>query len=82
MIRIVSNKLNEIREACEEMHLESLYLFGSGARESDYQEQSDLDFIYSFLTDEKGHLLPPYYDYFDFLFLLENITGRKVDLVA
>lgn len=82
MVSIVSDKLNEIKQTCEEMHVRSLYLFGSGARKNDFNNQSDLDFLYSFLTDEKGCLLPPRYDYFDFLAKLESITGNKVDLVA
>ena len=27
-------------------------------------------------------MLPPFYDYFDLLWKLEAITGRKIDLVA
>ncbi len=82
MITIVTDQLNEIRKACQEMHIQSLYLFGSGARAINFAEKSDLDFLYSFQTDDDGHLLPPYYDYFDFLFKLETITGKKIDLVA
>ena len=82
MIEIISNKLTEIKTACEEMHVQSLYLFGSGARAKDFNKQSDLDFLFSFQSDTNGNLLPPYYDYFDFLFKLEKITGKKIDLVA
>ncbi len=82
MINILSNQLTEIHKACEEMNVKSLYLFGSGARGEDYNKQSDLDFLFSFQVDVNGNLLPPYFDYFDFLFRLEKITGRKVDLVA
>ena len=64
------------------MHIASLYLFGSGARTNDFNKDSDLDFLYSSLTDEKGCLLPPHYDYFDLLWRLEKITGKKVDLIA
>ena len=82
MVKIVSEKINEIRQTCEEMHVESLYLFGSAARRNDFKESSDLDFLYSFQTDNDGCLLPPHFDYFDLLFRLENITGKKIDLVA
>ena len=64
------------------MHIKSLYLFGSGARKKDYNIKSDLDFLFSFLSDDSGNLLPPFYDYFDLMFKLEEITGKKVDLVA
>ncbi len=82
MTTVVKDKLPEIVKVCEEMHVKSLYLFGSGARESDYYATSDLDFTYSFQSDSSGHLLPPYYDYFDLMFKLEEITGKKIDLVA
>ncbi len=82
MVVIVSDKISEIKQVCEEMHVESLYLFGSVARMNNFNDNSDLDFLYSFQTDHNGYLLPPYYDYFDFLFKLETISGKKVDLVA
>lgn len=47
------------------MHVKSLYLIGSGARENDFTNASDLDFIFSFKADSSGQLLPPFYDYFN-----------------
>jgi predicted nucleotidyltransferase len=82
MINVVKNKLPEIIEACKELHVQSLYLFGSDARTNDYHDNSDLDFLFSFQLDNTGNLLPPFYDYFDLMFKLEEITGKKVDLVA
>lgn len=63
------------------MRLESLYLFGSGARTIDFNADSDLDFLFRFQTDKAGFPLSGH-DYFDLLFHLEKITGKKVDLVA
>jgi uncharacterized protein len=77
----IKNKLSDIIKTCEQMQVKSLYLFGSGVRE-DFNTQSDFDFLFSFKTDADGNLLPPFYDYFDLMFELEKITGRKVDLVA
>jgi predicted nucleotidyltransferase len=82
MIKVVKNKLPEITKTCREMHVQSLSLFGSGAREHDYHAKSDLDFLFSFQSDNSGNLLPPFYDYFDLMYKLEEITGKKVDLVA
>jgi predicted nucleotidyltransferase len=81
MIPEVQNNLSEIIKTCKQMQVKSLYLFGSGARENDYNNNSDLDFLFRFKVDETGNLLAPY-DYFDFMFKLEEITGRKIDLVA
>jgi uncharacterized protein len=77
----IKNKLSDIIKTCEQMQVKSLYLFGSGVRE-DFNTQSDFDFLFSFKSDAEGNLLPPFYDYFDLMFELEKITGRKIDLVA
>ncbi len=81
MNSIIKNKLPDIVKICEQMQVKSLYLFGSGVRD-DFDKKSDFDFLFSFKNDKDGNLLPPYYDYFDLMFELEKITGRKVDLVA
>lgn len=78
---IIKNKLADIIKTCEQMQVKSLYLFGSAVR-SDFDKESDFDFLFSFKNDKDGNLLPPYYNYFDLMFELEKITGRKVDLVA
>lgn len=81
MIPVIKNNIHAITEACKKMGVQSLHLFGSAAREDDFKETSDLDFLYRFQTNEHGMLVTPY-DYFDLLFQLESITKRKVDLVA
>jgi hypothetical protein len=62
------------------MQVKSLYLFGSGTRENEFKKSSDLDFLFQFHLNSEG-LATGKYDYFDLLFKLEEITGRKVDLV-
>ncbi len=81
MIANVKNNLEKIINTCKDMQLDSLYLFGSAARENDFNKTSDIDFLYKFKIDKDG-LPASGYDYFDLLFKLEEITGKKVDLVA
>lgn len=81
MVSIVQNNLPEIIKTCKEMHVKSLYLFGSGARGNDFSSKSDLDFLYTSVKDAEGLPLPPF-DYFDLLYKLEEITGKEIDLVA
>lgn len=81
MIAIVKNNLESIVKLCERMQLESLYLFGSATNEENYKIDSDLDFLYQFKLGDKGTPVSEY-DYFDLLFDLEKITGKKIDLVA
>jgi predicted nucleotidyltransferase len=57
-----------------------LYLFGSATTDN-FTKESDLDFLVDYFKDDEGLPKAPF-DYFDFLFSLEEITGRKVDLVV
>lgn len=81
MVSEVKNNLDKIIDACRQMQVKSLYLFGSAARIADYTPKSDIDFLFSMVTDSEG-LPVSGCDYFDVLWKLEEITGRKVDLVA
>ncbi len=77
MVTIVKDNINDIVKICEKMEIQSLYLFGSGSRQDRFSKNSDLDFLYKFKKNNSG-----LYDYFDLLFGLEKITGKKIDLVA
>jgi predicted nucleotidyltransferase len=81
MVDVVKNNLERIIDACKEMQLQSLFLFGSAAREIDFKNTSDLDFIFSFKKNQQG-MPQSGYDYFDLLFKLQEITGKEIDLVA
>lgn len=81
MVDSVRKHLEEIIDACKQMQIKSLYLFGSAARGDDFAYDSDLDILYNMITDDSGLPISKY-DYFDILWRLEEITGRKVDLVA
>lgn len=81
MVGIVQQNIGKIYEACRQLNVKSLYLIGSGARDQDFTSDSDLDFLYTFTKNENGIPVAGY-DYFDLLFRLEEITGKKVDLVA
>src|SRR5687768_7930972 len=81
MVEVIKNNLDKIISTCKAMQVKHLYLFGSGSREVDFNKESDLDFIFQFVNDQHG-LPAGGFDYFDLLFKLEEITGKKVDLVA
>ena len=81
MVDVVKNNLDRIIDVCKEMQLQSLFLFGSATREEDFKSNSDLDFIFTFKTNEQG-MTQSGYDYFDLLFKLQEITGKRIDLVA
>jgi len=81
MIDAIKNNITSITSVCDLMKVKSLHLFGSGARETDFNDNSDLDVVYRFVKDKAGYPVAGY-NYFDLLFKLEEITGRKVDVVA
>ena len=81
MVDVITNNMERIIETCKKMQVESLYLFGSGTNSSKFNEESDLDFLFRFKKNEEGISISDY-DYFDLMFTLEEITGKKVDLVA
>ncbi|MEO5941981.1 MAG: nucleotidyltransferase domain-containing protein [Ferruginibacter sp.] len=80
MINNIKHNLISINQVCEKYGVKSLYLFGS-ATDNSFTEKSDLDFLIDYFKDEEGLPKEPF-DYFDILFSLESITGRKVDLVV
>ena len=81
MVNAVKNNLDAIRDACKKHRVESLYIFGSAARELDFAEKSDIDFLYRFKSAELNEL--DYADnFFGLKFTLETITGRNVDLIS
>lgn len=80
MVPEVETNIDKIIDTCVRFHVKSLYLFGS-ALNKNFNSQSDIDFIIEYDRDKEG-MPPENFDYFDLLFALEAITGRKVDLVV
>jgi uncharacterized protein len=81
MVNTVKQKLDEIISTCKLMNVEALYLIGSASREIDFTPSSDIDFVFRMKMNSEG-LYDSEFDYFDLWFKLEEITGRKVDLIA
>lgn len=74
MVELVREKLPEVQELCRHYGVRELQLFGS-AYEGDFDlERSDIDLIVDMAeADTAG--------YFGLLRALENLFGRKVDLL-
>ncbi len=81
MNSIVKEKLPQLVELCKKYKVVRMYLFGSAARDTDFDPAtSDIDFLVAF-----SHQIPllDYGDYFfDLMFELEDLFGRKIDLVT
>ncbi|MCH5688008.1 nucleotidyltransferase domain-containing protein [Niabella sp. W65] len=81
MIPVVRENINALQEVCRNLAVGQLYLFGSAARESDFNDSSDIDFLFRFESDAEHLKTDKKPDYLDLLFQLENVLKRKVDLV-
>lgn len=76
--QVVTEKLAEIRAACEKHRVRNLWLFGSATTPEFDPERSDLDFLVEFEPGVKRGAFDDVY----FLLLddLRAIFGRKIDL--
>lgn len=75
---IVADKLPEIRALCRLHHVQRLDLIGSATSPDFDPSRSDLDFIVEFLPVPRRGLQDVY---FKLLFDLQDLLGRKVDLI-
>ncbi len=66
----------QIRDFCQQNQIQELSLFGSVLRD-DFNNNSDLDFLVVFNPELKLSLM----DLVAIQYQLENLTGRKVDLI-
>jgi predicted nucleotidyltransferase len=80
MNSIVKEKLPQIVELCKKYRVVRMYLFGSAARDDFDPATSDIDLLITFSTEVK--LLELAEVYFDLHYALDDLFGRKVDLVT
>lgn len=76
----LEKKKDQIDKLCHENSVKTLYIFGSALRDDFDVENSDLDFVYTFLEDpkDKNHADRFFY----LLYGLEDIFLRKIDLIS
>lgn len=78
MIRIIEDKIQDIRDLCRLYDVKTLYLFGSVCTDK-FDDNSDIDLLISF----KDIPAVKYTDnYFDLHYRLEDLFNRKIDLVT
>lgn len=80
MIQLINTCERKIAALCHTFHVAKLEVFGSAAVEARFDEdRSDIDFLVEFLP---GQSLGPWLGrYFAFKESLEDVLGRRVDLV-
>ncbi|MCG8448588.1 MAG: nucleotidyltransferase domain-containing protein [Pirellulales bacterium] len=79
MVAIIQDKMQELEALCREYDVVKLEVFGSAVTGEFDEAKSDLDFLVEFEYTESRNA---FHQYFDFLFALEELFGRSVDLVC
>ena len=80
MAPLITENIEQIISVCERHKLKHLYIFGSAARGTDFNKNSDIDFLYAF--DKELIEFDNYADnYFEFRFGLEDLFNRNIDLL-
>ena len=79
MLELIAAHREQIAELCRHFQVQRLDVFGSAARETDFDpERSDVDFLVSYRPEQPGPGLPEYFALRD---ALSELLGRPVDLV-
>ena len=78
MNKILTDKLNILKDICEKYHVNKLYAFGSVCTDK-FNENSDIDLLVSFEPMDYGDYADNYFMLCD---ILEKLFERKVDLVT
>lgn len=74
---LIQEKASGIKALCEKHKVKRLYAFGS-VLTTCFNEESDVDFLVDFRKNE----IPNFgANYFNFIFALEDLLGRKIDLI-
>ena len=79
MIALIENRQSELAALCRQFGVQTLEVFGSAADGSFDPQRSDLDFLVEFSQDNRESL---FHRYFGLHESLEQIFGRKVDLMT
>ena len=76
-MQLITNNLQRLFALCKKYKVRTLDVFGSILTQK-FNENSDIDFLVRFKDEE----IPDMFDhFFDFIYELENLFQRKIDLV-
>ena len=76
-MKLLENNISQIVALCRKHKVSKLFAFGS-ILTNRFNDESDVDLLVSFNKSE----VTDYFDnYFDFKYSLQDLFGRKVDLV-
>jgi len=79
LMEIVEDKIFEMYKLCNTYYVSQLYVFGSFAK-GNFHSESDVDFLVYF--KDNLPLLEYADNFFDFIYELEKLFQRKIDMVS
>ena len=77
--QLIAQKLDQLKDLCRKYDVQRLDLFGSGLRTDFDPQRSDLDFVVEFRNWSVENAFDRY---FGLMLDLEELFGRKIDLVS
>ena len=78
MDKIVTDRMDELKKLCGTYNVKSMYVFGSVCTDK-FNDNSDIDILISFETLS----IDQYTDnYFDLHYKLQDLFGRRIDLLT
>lgn len=84
MHKLIEEKRNSLSDVCRRHYVKKLSVFGSITR-NDFQETSDIDFLYEIDTDRFQDWATGDYDYTDNIISLEkelkSLFNRPIDMI-
>lgn len=79
-MKLIEINLDKIITLCKKYKVAKLWVFGSILTDR-FNDESDIDFIVDF-EDDKIDLLEYGDNFFNFIHAIEDIVGRKIDMVV
>ncbi len=76
-MKLIELNMTAIAALCKKYNVRKLFVFGSILTDR-FNDQSDVDFVVDF---DRSKIKDIFDTFFDFQFSLEDLLGRKVDLV-
>ncbi len=79
MNKIIQDNMSKIKAVCKSHMVKSLYLFGSAATDNEFNEDSDIDLLVTYVSTTLDNYAKNYFTMAD---SLEEVFHRHVDLIT
>jgi predicted nucleotidyltransferase len=77
-MKVLDERLTQLRDLCRINHVKTLFAFGSVLRDADFNAESDIDLVVDFAEEDPIQYAE---NYFNLKFQLEELFNRPIDLL-